>query len=231
MPICAFCGQDVKKVTKDHIPPKSLFGKMTNYKLITVPSCRVCNEGTSKDDEYFMLLAIEWEASSHATAANVMDSVRRSLLIPEKKRYRDDLMRNTKPTDLLTSSGLCIKQGGELSVNLGRLAKTATKIVAGLYYHLQKKPVPVGYFAYCSLLDFILDGGPMDYVQKIKDDILPTLASAPATIIGPEVFCYRVGIVQSDPNIMFFLWELYNRYQFYGFVARIDDEDQPIAKR
>ncbi len=225
MPICAFCGQNVEKVTKDHIPPKGVFGKNANYDLITVPSCRACNEGSSKDDEYFKILAIEWEASSHATAANVMDSVRRSLLIPEKKRYRSELMRNTKPTDLLSPGGLFIKPGGELQVNVGRLAKTATKIVRGLFYHLQKKPVPVGYFAYCTLLDFFLDGGPRDNVQKVKDEILPPLAATPATIIGPEVFCYRVGYLQTDPNIMFFLWELYNRYQFYGFVARINDVD------
>lgn len=53
-------------------------------------------------------------------------------------------MQNTKQSKLLTLGGLFIKPGGELSVNVGRLAKTATKIVKDLYYFLRDKPVPDG---------------------------------------------------------------------------------------
>jgi hypothetical protein len=51
---CAYCGRR-KSLTKDHIPPKSLFA-VWPHDLITVPSCQACNGGAAKDDEYFRLV-------------------------------------------------------------------------------------------------------------------------------------------------------------------------------
>ncbi len=54
--ICAICGKE-GVVTDDHLPPRNIFPKPQpcDIDLITVPACRSCNGGSSKDDEEFKL--------------------------------------------------------------------------------------------------------------------------------------------------------------------------------
>ena len=48
---CCYCHNP--STTKDHIPPKNIFPKPRPTNLITVLSCKDCNEDPSLDDEYF----------------------------------------------------------------------------------------------------------------------------------------------------------------------------------
>lgn len=50
MRTCAFCGGKFKGKTKDHVPPRGLFGNNPSGNLITVPACVKCNNDTSNDD-------------------------------------------------------------------------------------------------------------------------------------------------------------------------------------
>lgn len=52
---CVFCGVQ-SKTTRDHIPPQNLFPKPrpNSINLLTVPSCFLCNNNSSNDDEYFL---------------------------------------------------------------------------------------------------------------------------------------------------------------------------------
>src|SRR5258708_2493605 len=52
---CAYCGE-WRELTRDHVPSRSLFSKPRPSDLITVPSCFSCNNGVSKDDEYFNIV-------------------------------------------------------------------------------------------------------------------------------------------------------------------------------
>lgn len=62
MAICAFCGQQFRGKTKDHVPPRGLFGESPKGNLITVPACEKCNNDTSKDDEFFRWVTIPRKA-------------------------------------------------------------------------------------------------------------------------------------------------------------------------
>lgn len=51
---CAYCGGEAD--TKDHVIPKNLYPESIrnrNVQLLTVPSCKKCNEGFSDDEEHF----------------------------------------------------------------------------------------------------------------------------------------------------------------------------------
>lgn len=76
---CYLCGKEA--TTFDHIPPKGLFPKNFQYKGIKVPSCKTCNNESSKDDEY---LRDCFTISGHNKAARqvFLDTVRRSYLRP-----------------------------------------------------------------------------------------------------------------------------------------------------
>src|SRR5882724_7902373 len=50
--VCAVCGKRAM-VTRDHVPPLAIFLKPLPSNMITVPTCRPCNNGAKLDDEYF----------------------------------------------------------------------------------------------------------------------------------------------------------------------------------
>lgn len=53
--LCVYCGFnfETSEMTRDHIPPRSFFtaGERDQFQLITVPSCKQCNNGCSAQDE------------------------------------------------------------------------------------------------------------------------------------------------------------------------------------
>ena len=51
---CVYCGK--KPETKDHVPSKILLNKPYPENLPVVPACNDCNQGFSKDEEYFACL-------------------------------------------------------------------------------------------------------------------------------------------------------------------------------
>lgn len=53
---CFLCGA-TGNLTREHIPPKNLFPKPRPSNLHTVPCCEPCNNGGSKEDEYFRVAA------------------------------------------------------------------------------------------------------------------------------------------------------------------------------
>lgn len=57
--LCYLCGTilDDSNRTMDHIPPKGLFPRPLPNNLLTIPCCRQCNNGFSRDDEFFRLIA------------------------------------------------------------------------------------------------------------------------------------------------------------------------------
>ena len=48
--VCIYCGGEV--VTREHCPSRALLDKPYSENIPTVPSCKLCNEGFSLDEEY-----------------------------------------------------------------------------------------------------------------------------------------------------------------------------------
>lgn len=53
---CIYCGEIAS--TKDHVPPKGLIRQSNRDNLWKVESCRNCNNGASRDEEYFRLIIV-----------------------------------------------------------------------------------------------------------------------------------------------------------------------------
>ena len=90
--VCVYCGleePDIRDRTRDHIPPRNLFPEPRLSDLITVPSCRSCNETASMDDEFFLIMvAGRLDAHDHPQAQKVLESIIRSF---------NDLKREVSP--------------------------------------------------------------------------------------------------------------------------------------
>lgn len=54
---CIYCAQRAAD-SRDHFPPKLLLNPPYPPNLRTVPACRECNDGYSKDEEYYRLIVI-----------------------------------------------------------------------------------------------------------------------------------------------------------------------------
>ena len=57
---CIYCG-NTEDLTKDHIPPKTLFPKPRPSNLITVPCCKNCNGSFSLEKDLFPHLDHNYE--------------------------------------------------------------------------------------------------------------------------------------------------------------------------
>ncbi len=108
--VCVFCGvQD--KVKEDHVPPKNLFVGFPDEELIKVPGCKSCNEGSSKDDEYFRAFLIPQEdIASHPQAQKLNRIVREKFDASELKGLESRMYSQLHAKDVYTPAGIYLGQ-------------------------------------------------------------------------------------------------------------------------
>jgi hypothetical protein len=89
---CVYCGAG-GTLTRDHVPPKTIFPKLWPLGLITVPAYLKCNQDNSKDDEYFRLpLSVRRGLSDHPAIQQSQSKVIRSLLDPNSPEIRQSFI-------------------------------------------------------------------------------------------------------------------------------------------
>jgi len=121
---CAYCGSR-EKLTRDHIPPRSLFGRPRPNDLITVPSCYPCNNGISKDDEYFNLfvkLGIDRDRFPKENADSV--ETIKNLARPRSRGFAASLAQK-----------YVRGRPGGFSIDRSRVDAVLRRIVRGLFYY------------------------------------------------------------------------------------------------
>ena len=93
--VCIYCGS-TENLTDEHIPPKNIFPKPrpNNIQLVTVPACKECNRGYSKDDEYFRLtLCMSQNVGDNPEARKNRDIIFRSLYRSDAKGFRNSFVK------------------------------------------------------------------------------------------------------------------------------------------
>ena len=127
---CVYCGSTTD-LTRDHIPPKSLFNKPRPH-LITVSACRGCNAGFSRDDDYFWLtLASRAEARNHdATEASARAI--KNLSRQEAEGFRS-ILATVESVEVRTPAGLYVGDSLAYNVSFTRLNRVAARITKGLF--------------------------------------------------------------------------------------------------
>jgi hypothetical protein len=127
---CAYCGR-VRELTRDHVPPQSLFCKPRPANLITVPACTPCNREYSKHDEYFhlaMVLDIDRNKFPKENAASVR--VINNLSREESRGFALSLLQKIDP------------ETRGLRVDKARIEIVLHRIVRGIFYHHKKTQLP-----------------------------------------------------------------------------------------
>lgn len=224
MPICAFCGKQVDNLTNDHIPPRAIFGANPDYNLITVPSCGSCNWGTSKDDEYFKLLAVEEEASETPVAWHVNESTIRAMNRRNRPKYGRMVRSMMEFGDVYSQGGVYLGKHSTLALDYTRILKSVEKTIRGLFYHHMKRPLPEGYDVWCHLIPRVRHHLPEE-VKAGLEEIIDEVSKAKIVTIGPSVFRYRCGFQKDNRNLIYIILGFYGRHDFVGFTHRKQGEE------
>lgn len=185
--ICYICGDLAD--TRDHIPPDGIFPVPKPTNLITVPACSECNEGSSKDDEYFRTVIAT--ASSESPYAEKLLDTKITRQFKERPALQTHLFNKMKKVDIFSEGGIYLKKGYAFKVDQERVQTVVEKIVKGLYFHEKGVPLKEQY----SVGDFILN-------PKLDETMLDQVCLLPIRIIGDgKVFSYRYFIYSKDENI------------------------------
>lgn len=118
---CIFCGRNAG-TTKDHVPPKSLLRKPYPADLLTVPSCGACNNGFSKNEEYFRLIVVGLMCHTPEAEQLFDGSMSRSM------------NRNTNMEELMFGALQPAGTAVILDADYSRIFRIADKIARGLEF-------------------------------------------------------------------------------------------------
>lgn len=212
--VCVYCGKK-SIITKDHIPPKNLFGEPRPNNLIRVPSCFDCNSGFSKDDEYFRL-TISLREDIFENVQDIYPKVMRSLEKTTKIGFRNNFLKTIKPTEDISAAGIFRGYRYSYDVDISRLNKVAARIIKGLFYYHFKEVIPKGYRvkAYCS--EGMRNMSPNNII-KLQDNILIHLSKQQLHNVKP-IFEYKFITNKEDKFMSVWLMSFWGRVYFVGFT-------------
>jgi len=212
MQLCIYC-QSNPGETDDHVPPKSLFPKPRPSNLITVPACDQCNKSFKNDDEYFLNIALEWAASESSDGRQIADNRLRSMKRKESRRFWQSLVAKTEPVEVRTPSGLYLANSLEVRLDGGRIARTITRIVKGLYFEITKKPIPIG--ANVVSMQFSEFRRTCNDLPDMEQ-VIQAIPKFPGRFIGKDTFEFRYLIFNEASFFSVWFIQFYRRH---GFIA------------
>ena len=129
---CAYCGE-VAAATDDHIPPKALYRQPFSGERPTVKACGRCNEGSSKDDEYFLhTVAKHHQVADQESAKPLVQSMLRAMSKPEKSDYARRTIEALGEADVYTKAGVFAGVQPTIRVQPS-FSRAADRYVRGLY--------------------------------------------------------------------------------------------------
>ena len=216
--VCVFCGAR-RRTTRDHIPPKCLFGPKGSRpsNLVTVPACAQCNMTSSGDDEYLrLILAGNIEATVHPETRKLWPTIARSLARPNKQGFARAFFSSLRTVDVVTPSGLFLGRQKGFPVDHDRLHRTMKKIIRGLFYHEFHKRLPRSHDVECLFVNSFRRLVPQREFSEWLDQIRWLLRGSTMRTIGRKDLIYCCNVA---PGLTFTsVWGL----TFYGslhFVA------------
>ncbi|MBY0446412.1 MAG: hypothetical protein K2Q15_14530, partial [Burkholderiales bacterium] len=196
--LCAICGVN-PGVTKDHIPPQSLYPRKSrpeNLCLNYVMACADCNNGASKDDEKFKIYIGLSTGDCRRDSSEVIDSMAATL---GKNRRLAVPVFDAKVVYAALHSSL-IRPVMAVTFDFKSFESVVTRIIKALYWMETGSPlgkdVPIKVFPFHSMdADF----------HKIMEEIMVMLEPK---LLNDKTFAYKHHISDDGSSI----WGI----QFFG---------------
>lgn len=196
---CIYCGSG-SSLTRDHVPPKALFATPRPPDLLTVPSCRPCNESFSSDDDYVRAVFVSRsEAGGHPDAEALRPKVDRSFNRPERSAALESFRRSLR-LDPWNSDGVRVLKG---SADLAPFSRVGKRITRGLYYHVLGSPLPLD----CEMKA----GATWEARGAEATRLLDLLSGQQEHVVGAGTFSYRYFQDPAHPAATAWLFLFYGK--------------------
>jgi hypothetical protein len=213
---CAYCGK-VEILTRDHIPPKSLFPGFKRQNLISVPCCQDCNQNASKDDEYFRLfLTTRWGSYNQLDVREIWQKVLRSLQKPEAEGFAESFKQSLRPANVVTEQGVLLPTG-IFYVESRRIREEIKRITKGLYYYENKTRLLDGYEVKAIAGEEVLQFDK-EFVDSLLTNIFPIIRANPQRSFGKGLFTYRFAQADLDSPSSVWLMSFYRNAYFLSWI-------------
>lgn len=215
---CIYCGS-TDDLTKDHIPPKTLFPKPRPSNLITVPCCENCNSSFSLDDEYIQVMfSMRIDVHKKETVQKNWDKILRGLKRKESAGFYKSIMSSIKKRDVNTKDGIYLGKISTYDINIERIKNVSDRVIQGLYFKVTGNRIPKEY----DYLSTIYSQDDKDeQIAKVFHMFINALAPEKENKIG-DVFSYRFKKMDFDSNTILFYFSIYKNFEFFGMVSKED---------
>jgi len=213
--ICTYCGESKAPWDEDHVPPQSIIGFDHDHK---VPSCKECNGGASKDDEYFLFAVTMAKVSdNYRHIRRYRKKVFRSLGKKKAKRYRELILRNANPPSLPENE---IDFGNYLE----RIRNVAYRIIKGLYYLKYGARITSSHQITVFIGNEYRAYGT-ENTKRFNELFSPLLKEEETSVGDPGVFTYCSYQVDSeDPASSIWFLQFFEGYKIFAHVLIEEDE-------
>ena len=216
---CVYCGRH-GTLTRDHVPPRNLFGSTSEVQLVTIPCCTKCNGQASKDDEYFRRsLILRHDIPDNPITRELLEAVYRSWRNPRQRGFTRSFLRGVEEKEVYTEGGIYLGQVGTYNVEHHRLDRVVCRIIRGLFYHHSGYPVPRDYhvFSYCHT-GVLPSDRPV--AKKYVDFAQVVVQSGEEGAVNPDIFKYWFVRTAEDPATTGWLLSFFRSLFFLGGTRR-----------
>lgn len=219
---CVYCGRQAK-LTRDHLPPRNLFGNVPVVQLITVRCCSDCNCAASLDDEYFRLnLALRDDIGDEPDVREIVPAVMRSLQHVEAPGFRQRFLSGLHQAAVTTPAGLFLGSRLAYDVDLDRMSRVPRRIVRGLFNQRQGRRLPEAYDVH-TYAAAGFQGVTGETGEQFRQMLQAVLNTEPQSV--GRVFSYWVVFQPEEPNVSIWLTLFYRRVVFISFTLPAGEEE------
>lgn len=212
---CYLCGRTLEnaapdpadRATRDHVPPRWLFGKPAPSNLITAWCCLGCQAAYSKDEEYLRNnFAPLFPAGNSEKARQLWETAKRGI------KRRDPVLHDfvSRLRWVTLGEGAAAERRLAVSFEAGRTHRVLRKIARGLLYHHTGQRDPAHESAHVSLQP---DASPE--LQELID-------KAQFGERVAESFAYVGGFAPTEPHLTIWVLWLFDKVA----VVALGDEDE-----
>ncbi|MES3017412.1 MAG: hypothetical protein V4721_06515 [Bacteroidota bacterium] len=205
---CIFCLE--KADTKEHIPAKQLFKGISGKNLITVPSCKKCNSGFQKDEDFFRQFWVSFFIERSTEAKRLMENeVSRS--IKRKPALGWQMFKQMKPVNRFSKTGEYLGKATLINItefDRARINRVVDKVIRGLFFQEFKQTVPKNW---SITIHWITP--KMEQEQKLQE----MTKTMNCRVTKEDTFAYFFDFIPNDYQSIWIL-DLFRIPLFYVFV-------------
>jgi hypothetical protein len=223
--LCIYC-QVAETTDSDHVPSRRMFGTPPPPDLITVPSCRPCNQKFGVDDEYFLKLCLDHLAAESPDGAANLENRLKDLQRPESRTKWQAIRDSLRIEVLPTPDGGTVEQH-TIRLRSQTILNTTTRIIKRLYYYVTGSSLPlstgVGTMLYQDFAEQCRDRPTeLRHIHDLATEQTGDFqrSDCGGRDIGNGAFVYRYIFLDRETHSSFWFLEFYGRFAFVGSTGQ-----------